>query len=87
MCKLKDYDECEYVANYCGNWHEKEIMKKEWAENPVLCKFEDIQIYIPEDADAYLKRVYGDYMKLPPEEKRVTHHDFLYLDLNKSYLE
>lgn len=87
MCKLKDYDECEYVANYCGNWHEKEIIKKEWVENPVLCKFEDIQIYIPEDADAYLKRVYGDYMKLPPEEKRVTHHDFLHLDLDKSYLE
>ena len=26
------------------------------------------------DADAYLRNGYGDYMKLPPEEKRVAHH-------------
>ena len=37
MCKQKDYDECEYVANFCGNWHEKEIIKQEWVKNPVIC--------------------------------------------------
>lgn len=26
--------------------------------------------------DEYLRNAYGDYMQLPPEEKRVTHHDF-----------
>lgn len=26
------------------------------------------------DTDKYLKDVYGDYMKLPPKEKQVTHH-------------
>lgn len=85
--KSYDYDNCEYVANLCGNWHEKEIMKKQWVIKPILCKFENTSIYIPEDYDAYLTRMYGDYMKLPPIEKQVTHHDFLYLDLNKSYLE
>jgi len=25
------------------------------------------------DYDYYLKRVYGNYMELPPEDKRVTH--------------
>ena len=87
MCKQKDFYECEYVANFCGNWHEKEIIKQEWVKNPVVCKFEDAEIYIPGDSDAYLTKVYGDYMKLPPEEKRVSHHDFLFLDLDKSYLE
>ncbi len=24
----------------------------------------------------YLRNIYGDYMQLPPPEKRVTHHDF-----------
>ncbi len=87
MSKLYDYDKCQYVANLCGNWHEKEIMDKEWVEKPVLCKFEDTQIYIPENHDGYLTRMYGDYMQLPPVEKRVTHHDFISIDLNKSYLE
>lgn len=80
-----DYDECEYVANICGNWHEKEIMKKDWVKNPVLCEFETTQIYIPENCDAYLSKMYGDYMKLPPKEKQCTHHDFILLDLNRPY--
>lgn len=87
LSKLYDYDECNYVANLCGNWHEKEIMDKRWVEKSILCKFEDAQIYIPENYDEYLTRMYGDYMKLPPVEKQITHHDFLCIDLNKSYLD
>lgn len=35
--------------------------------------FEDREYSIMNNADAYLKTVYGDYMKLPPEEKRGFH--------------
>jgi len=28
------------------------------------------------DYDTFLKHAYGDYMKLPPEDKRVAHHSF-----------
>lgn len=38
--------------------------------------FEDIIFYGIEDTDKYLRATYGDYMKLPPEEKRVSHHGF-----------
>lgn len=38
--------------------------------------FEDMVVTIPVGYDNYLRGVYGDYMQLPPEEKRVTHHDF-----------
>lgn len=34
--------------------------------------------------DRYLKCVFGDYMKLPPEDKRKSHH-IEYLNLNLSY--
>lgn len=30
----------------------------------------------PDNYDEYLKNLYGDYMKLPPVNKRVPHHDF-----------
>ena len=87
ICRSRDYDEYTYVANLVGNWHEREIVKREWMGAPILYKYEDIQIYGPRDADKYLEAVYGDYMQLPPEEKRQSHHDYLYLDLNKSYLD
>ena len=38
--------------------------------------FEDRVFQGFEDADSYLRNAYGDYMKLPPVEKRVTTHLF-----------
>ena len=35
--------------------------------------FESIEVNIPANADRVLKIQYGDYMKLPPEEKRYSH--------------
>lgn len=78
-------DDCTYVANFAGNWHEKEIMKKEWYGTPKLYDFENIKVYGPENIDAYLKRQYGNYMKLPPKEKQITHHDYIYINLNEGY--
>ena len=40
---------------------------------PVKHKFGDIEINIPHNTDKILRGQYGDYMKLPPEEKRVNH--------------
>ena len=38
-----------------------------------LYDFENIQVYGMKDADTYLSIVYGDYMKLPPEDQRINH--------------
>ncbi len=87
FCKKKKDDESCYVVNTYGAWREKEIGKREWFGNPVLHQFESMEIFCPEDYDAYLNALYGDYMQLPPIEKRVSHHEFLRIDLEKSYLE
>jgi len=36
-------------------------------------KFEDSDFYVPSDPDAYLTKIYGDYMKLPDVDKIRTH--------------
>lgn len=41
-----------------------------------LMSFENYEFYIVSDYDTILSKIYGDYMKLPPEEKRVSHHNF-----------
>jgi lipopolysaccharide cholinephosphotransferase len=38
--------------------------------------FEGRQVPAPADTHDVLERIYGDYMTLPPENKRVTHHRF-----------
>lgn len=52
---------------------------------PRLYKFENLQVYGPSNAAEYLERVYGDWKKMPPVEKQVCRHDFIQIDLNKSY--
>lgn len=38
--------------------------------------FEDIRIRLPGDIDEYLRRIYGDYMQMPPPECRANHFPF-----------
>lgn len=43
-------------------------------EEFIYVPFENAQLRIPKDYDTILKKCYGDYMQLPPEEDRVGHH-------------
>lgn len=47
--------------------------------------FENIKIKIPADAHSYCTHVYGDYMQLPPEEKRITNHEHYFYNLKHRY--
>lgn len=50
------------------------IMKKEWFDSAILTDFEDTKFLIPVGYDNVLRSQFGDYMKLPPENKRIPHH-------------
>ena len=40
-------------------------------------EFEDIKVKVPKEYDKILREMYGDYMQLPPEEKRQNHYPYL----------
>ncbi len=82
-----DFDSCTYGGNPFGAWRGREIMPRRVMGTPTLYPFEDMEIYGAEDADAYLTHLYGNWKQLPPEEKRVSHHDYLLCDLEHSYLD
>ena len=65
--------EGDYIANTYGAWGLKEIMPKEWMGTPKPYAFEDTELMGVEDAHRYLTSLYGDYMELPPEDKRHIH--------------
>ncbi len=84
---LKSNKGTKYLANYCGAWGVKEIVPSDWYGKGAELEFEGIKIIAPANYDAWLAQVYGDYMQLPPVEKRVTHHFNEVIDLEKSYKE
>ena len=40
-------------------------------------RFDDFYIDVPNNVNRHLRKIFGDYMKLPPVEKRVNHRPYL----------
>lgn len=79
-CKMSKREiEPSVLANLFGAWGMKEFVDIKIMGEPVLYDFEDTQFYGPFDSSAYLKQLYGDYMKLPPIEKRHIHSTEMFL--------
>lgn len=55
---------------------QKHKFNKVLFSSTVRMSFEDRSFMAFQDYDSYLRNAYGDYMQLPPEEKRISHHDF-----------
>lgn len=87
IAKQYDYDECKYVKSYYSDFADNTPIPKEIFEKGELKPFESIMANVPQGYDEYLERLYGDYMKLPPLEKRVSNHNAKVIDVNKSYKE
>ena len=57
----------------------------EWFNGVSKFKFEGIEVNLPIEYDKYLKQIYGDYMVLPPESKRIAHHYCDVVDFERPY--
>ena len=64
------YENCLGVYNSRHPWLKQDM------EQVIDADFEGRTVKIMQGYDDYLTTVYGDYMKLPPEEKRVSHHAY-----------
>lgn len=75
--KRYDYNSSSYFCGGftygIGEWQSKKLF-----DTLVLHAFEDTMIYVFKDYDKYLRNLFGDYMELPPENKRVSHHFYRY---------
>lgn len=74
--------DCEYITELCsGPKYMQCEYPKELFASAVYEEFEGYQMPIPVGFDKYLKMAFGDYKKLPPENKRKPHHDLIFCDL------
>ncbi len=66
-----------YICNF-GSYYSihKEAFPIETFGTPKYVPFEDAMFPVPSDYEFVLTRTYGNYMQLPPKEKRRAHHSF-----------
>jgi lipopolysaccharide cholinephosphotransferase len=81
-----DFDSAEKITELCSG---PRYMQNEY---PARCFSSALQwdfckekMPLPFDFDTYLTMAFGDYMTLPDESERACHHDFLRIDMNRSY--
>ncbi len=78
--------ECDFITELCSGPHYMQNeYPKEYFASQLYVDFEGEKLPIPVGYDGYLKMAFGDYMKLPPVEKQVCHHEFEYMDMDNSY--
>lgn len=88
--KMSRYEikNCENITELCaGPGYMKNCYPKKSFESAIWAEFEDTKLPVPVGYDSYLRIAFGDYMQLPPEEKRVPQHDAIKLDTERSYKE
>ena len=63
---------CSMASHYK---YEKLCMSKSIFGDPLLMNFAGREYYVPRKVDDYLKRIFGDYMKLPSEKEQLRLRD------------
>ena len=70
FAKLDNKKETSFLVSHNLSGH---VFKREWYMETIKVEFEGLSFRAPKRYDEILSSVYGDYMKLPPIEKRQGH--------------
>ena len=74
ILKKYPFDKSNYVVVVPSEYGDREIMPKEYYTKERHGEFEGKTILIAGEAEKILTSLYGDYMELPPVEKRTSKH-------------
>ena len=71
---------CTETKNMCITWspYGREYVEKEMMDNIIDLDFEGRRFMAPAAYDKLLRRTFGNYMELPPENKRKNHEIIAY---------
>lgn len=84
---LRNNKQSNYFYTLGNGYNFKKIITKDILLEKEKHVFEQNKYQIPKRYDEYLTLIYGNYMSLPPEEKRVFPHEAIVVDTKKGYKE
>ena len=73
ISRTYNYDDCEYVGCLHWGYGPQERMKKKDLQTIVKVDFEGMKVNAFSCWDEYLHNLFGDYMTIPPADKRIVH--------------
>lgn len=78
VMRLSENRETGYLCSMASHFsYQKQMFEKEIYGTPQEVSFEGRSYFAPEQLDYYLKRLYGDYMKLPSKESQERQMEFI----------
>jgi len=76
--QLHSKNDSGQICSMASHYHyQKQVMDVNIYKPAKLYEFENLKFYGPNNEIAYLERIYGDYMELPPKEKRHDASNFI----------
>jgi lipopolysaccharide cholinephosphotransferase len=79
LSKQYSFEGSEYIGGVLWGYGPQERIHRQEYMQPVKMEFEGRMFNAPSNYDEYLRGLYGDYMTLPPVEKRLTHEMKAYM--------
>lgn len=74
IAKFYNPEKAKFKADLIWGSDSNAIFPNEWFGTPKQIQFEDGFYYVPCDYGSLLKKIYGNYMELPPVEMRQSNH-------------
>ena len=70
------FETSQYVEDFTNPFTREVRCSRQAFEEYMDVPFESITVSIIKGYDEYLTKLFGNYMQLPPEEQRISHHGF-----------
>ena len=81
LARKYDYEKSDVLLCQGAWWNEKGKIEKKIYLDRRLYNFDGIQVWGIKNYHEHLKNLYGDYMTMPPENERVSNHEYtLYVE-------
>lgn len=69
--------ECQYKCPLEVTMAKRAYISQDEMYPLIKVPFENLEVNMPHEYDTYLRRLFGDYMTMPPVEKRVNHCPYI----------